>query len=37
MLVDGRAPREVVSERNWTAVEQRLHPGLEKLAATATP
>jgi dTMP kinase len=38
VLVDGRAPREVVSERIWTAVEQRLHPGLEQLvAATATP
>ena len=37
VLVDGRAPREVVSERIWAAVEQRLHPGLEQLAATATP
>jgi dTMP kinase len=37
VLVDGRAPREVVSERIWTAVEQRLHPGLEHLAATAPP
>ena len=37
VLVDGRAPREVVAERIWTAVEQRLHPGLEQLAATATP
>src|SRR5487761_2097384 len=37
VLVDGRAPRDVVAERIWTAVEQRLHPGLEQLAATATP
>ena len=37
VLVDGRAPREVVSERIWAAVEQRLHPGLEQLAATAAP
>jgi len=38
IVIDGRAPREVVAERIWTAVEQRLHPGLERLAAeTAAP
>ena len=35
-VIDGRAPREVVSERIWTTVEQRLHPGLEALSAEAT-
>jgi dTMP kinase len=33
VVIDGRAPREVVAERIWTAVEQHLHPGLERLAA----
>ena len=38
IIIDGRAPREVVADRIWTTVEQRLHPGLERLAAeTATP
>ncbi|MGH6663542.1 MAG: dTMP kinase [Pseudolabrys sp.] len=38
VVIDGRAPREVVAERIWTTVEQRLHPGLERLAAeTAAP
>jgi dTMP kinase len=37
-VIDGRAPREVVAERIWTTVEQRLHPGLEQLIAeTAAP
>lgn len=26
VVVDGRAPREVVAERIWTIVEERLHP-----------
>jgi dTMP kinase len=33
ILVDGRAPREIVAERIWNVVEQRLHPGLESLSA----
>jgi len=38
IVIDGRAPREVVCERIWTTVEQRLHPGLARLAAeTAAP
>lgn len=38
VVIDGRAPRDVVSERIWTVVEQRLHPGLARLAAeTAAP
>ena len=35
IIIDGRAPREVVADRIWTTVEQRLHPGLERLAAEA--
>jgi dTMP kinase len=38
VVVDGRAPREVVAERIWTIVEERLHPRLESTAAeTMTP
>jgi dTMP kinase len=38
VVIDGRAPRAVVAERIWSTVEQRLHPGLERLAAeTITP
>jgi dTMP kinase len=37
IIVDGRAPRDVVAERIWTAVEQRLHPGLAHLAETVAP
>ncbi len=33
IVVDGRAPRDVVSERIWNTVKQRLHP--EKLVARA--
>jgi dTMP kinase len=37
-VIDGRAPREVVADRIWDTVSQRLHPGLEKLIAeTAAP
>jgi dTMP kinase len=32
-VVDGRAPREIVAERIWHIVGQRLHPGLEQLSA----
>ncbi len=34
VVIDGRAPRDVVAERIWAVVEQRLHPGLAKLAET---
>jgi len=38
VVIDGRAPREVVAERIWTTIEARLRPGLERLAAeTAAP
>ncbi len=36
VTIDGRAPREVVADRIWTTVEQRLHPAAERLAATTT-
>jgi dTMP kinase len=35
-LIDGRAPRDVVSERIWTLVEERLNPGLTQEAEAAT-
>jgi dTMP kinase len=35
VLVDGRAPRDVVAERIWSAVEQRLEPDLKRLDAEA--
>jgi len=38
VVIDGRAPRDVVAGRIWAAVQERLHPGLERLAAeTAAP
>ena len=36
VIIDGRAPREVVAERIWATVEQRLHPEPERLAAAPT-
>jgi dTMP kinase len=33
VVIDGRAPRDVVAERIWAAIEQKLHPGLERLSA----
>ena len=35
IVVDGRAPREVVSERIWNTVKQRLHPEIVATEATA--
>jgi hypothetical protein len=26
MVIDGRAPRDVVAERIWSVVRERLHP-----------
>ena len=37
IIVDGRAPRDVVAERIWAAVEQRLHPGIAPLAEPVAP
>jgi len=34
IVIDGRAPRDVVAERIWAIVEQRLHPGPARLAET---
>ena len=34
IVIDGRAPRDVVAERIFTIVEQRLHPGLARLSET---
>lgn len=36
VVVDGRAPREVVAERIWNAAQQRFQPALEGRAAEAT-
>jgi len=37
IVVDGRAPRDVVAERIWAAVEQRLHPQPVHIAESAAP
>jgi dTMP kinase len=36
-VIDGRAPRDVVAERIWSIVEERLHPSPAPLAETAAP
>lgn len=35
VVVDGRAPKEVVEQRIWTAVTERLHPERERVAESA--
>ena len=37
VVIDGRAPREVVAERIWNAVELRLRPGLTRMEETTAP
>ena len=37
VVIDGRAPREVVAERIWTIVEERLHPVRRLQAVAAAP
>ncbi len=37
ILVDGRAPRDVVAERIWTTVEQRLRPQQGRAAEATAP
>jgi dTMP kinase len=37
VIIDGRAPREVVAERIWASVEQRLQPGPARVAEPAAP
>src|SRR5471032_599522 len=36
IVIDGRAPRDIVAERIWHVVEQRLHPGLAQLSELST-
>ena len=37
IMVDGRAPRDVVADRIWNVVKQRLHPEKARLAERAAP
>ena len=37
VVIDGRAPRDVVAQRIWETVEQRLRPGLARVAETVAP
>lgn len=37
VLLDGRPPRDVVSERIWTAVSERLHSDRARIAEDAAP
>jgi dTMP kinase len=37
ILIDGRAPREVVAERIWSTVRERLHPEKAGIAETTGP
>jgi dTMP kinase len=37
VLLDGRPPRDVVSERIWTTVSKRLHPDRARIAEDAAP
>ena len=37
VVIDGRPPRDVVAERIWVAVSERLHPKRARLAESASP
>ena len=37
VVIDGRAPRDVVSDRIWSIVQDRLHPESLGIAETSTP
>jgi hypothetical protein len=37
VVIDGRPPRDVVAERIWTAVKDRLHPERARIAESAAP
>jgi dTMP kinase len=37
VVIDGRAPRDVVADRIWTIVKDRLHPKAIGIAETSTP
>ena len=36
-FIDGRPPRDIVAERIWTAVSERLHPERARVAESAAP
>jgi dTMP kinase len=37
VVIDGRPPRDVVAQRIWAAVEERLHPQQQRVAENAPP
>jgi len=37
VVIDGRPPRDIVAERIWTAVSERLHPEGARVAESAAP
>jgi dTMP kinase len=37
VLIDGRAPKDVVAERIWAIVQERLQPASDRVAETAAP
>jgi dTMP kinase len=37
VIIDGRPPRDIVAERIWTAVSERLHPERARMAEGAAP
>jgi dTMP kinase len=37
VVIDGRAPRDVVANRIWSIVQDRLHPEALGIAETSTP
>ncbi|MFY9686813.1 MAG: thymidylate kinase, partial [Pseudolabrys sp.] len=37
VVIDGRAPRDVVADRIWSIVRDRLHPESLGIAETSTP
>jgi dTMP kinase len=37
VVIDGRAPRDVVADRIWSIVKDRLHPESRGIAEKATP
>jgi dTMP kinase len=37
VVIDGRPPRDIVAERIWTAVSERLHPERARMAEGAAP
>jgi dTMP kinase len=37
IVIDGRPPRDVVSERIWAIVNERLHPQVQRVAENAPP